>query len=417
MSKSLLETVSTGTIQGTYDPKFEQVAEQFVENFTKNNELGASVALTLEGETVVDLWGGSAEEGTDRPWEKDTVSIIWSATKGSTAFCAHILINRGLLQLDEKVVKYWPEFGKNGKENITVRMLLNHQAGLGAITEPIKENAFYDWPYMVEAIENQKPWFDPQTQQGYQGLTFGWLIGELVRRITGKSLGTFFQEEIAKPLGLDFWIGVPENIKPDIAKMLMAPPAAEGEPIADFFIAMADPECVQTKLFLNAGNYFVPTGFDVPDAYASEIPAAGGITNARGLATMYSPLANGGKYNGKEFVDSDTIARMISVASAGRDNSLLAQIRFSLGYFKACDNRYDPNPGNRASLLMGESAFGHPGFGGSIGFADPTEKLSFGYTMNRMGPGTLLNERGQGLVDASYKSLGYRSNASGVWIK
>ncbi len=415
--KQLDATVPSGTLQGSYDPKFEKVAQQFVENFEKHNELGASVALTIEGETVVDLWGGSAQEGTTRPWERDTVSIIWSATKGATALCAHMLVTRGLLDLDAPVSKYWPEFAQKGKEQITTRMLLNHQAGLGAIADPIKEGAFYDWDYMVQALEKQEPWFTPQTEHGYQGLTFGWLVGEVVRRITGKSLGTFFKDEVTDPLGIDFWIGLPKEAKPSIANMIMYPPPGPNDPIADFYTAMADPNCVQTKLFLNAGNYFTPEGFDAPAGYAAEIPAAGGLSNGRGLAGLYAPLANGGSINGKQFVDADSLARMGTTASAGRDNSLLIQTRFSLGYFKACDNRSDGNRANQSSMLLGESAFGHPGFGGIVGFADPTERLSFGYTMNRMGDGTLLNERGQGLVDASYKTLGYRSNAAGIWIK
>lgn len=417
MGKKISQNVGTGVIQGTYDSKFEAVAEQFAKNFEEHNELGASCAVTIEGETVVDLWGGCAEEGTNRAWEKDTVSIIWSATKGATALCAHMLVSRGLLDLDAPVSKYWPDFAQNSKDRITTRMLLNHQAGLAAIAEPLKDGAFYDWDYMVKAIEHQKPWFTPQSKHGYQGLTFGWLVGEVVKRISGKSLGNFFRDEVAGPLGLDFWIGLPEDTQADIAKMIMAPPPGEGDPIADFFIAMADPESVQTKLFLNAGGYFSPEGFDVPAGYAAEIPAAGGLANGRALAGMYAPLANDGKAKGREFVNADTLARMMTTASASRDDTLLAQIRFSLGFFKSCDNRMDSNPGNQASIILGPSAFGHPGFGGIVGFADPVERMSFGYTMNRMGAGTLLNERGQGLVDAAYKSLGYRSNVSGVWIK
>ncbi len=417
MSKSLLETVSTGTIQGTYDPKFEQVAEQFVENFTKNNELGASVALTLEGETVVDLWGGSAEEGTDRPWEKDTVSIIWSSTKAATAICFHMLASQGKINLNAPVSKYWPEYAQKGKDTTTVRMVLAHQCGIGAVSQLVKPDGFYDWDYMVKLVEHQAPYYPPETKHGYGGFMFAFVAGEIFRRAAGETIGTFFQRKVAQPLGLQFWIGLPSDIKPSIAKMELAPAPAENAPVGDFFLNMADPNSVQAQMF-NLGNFMNPdeTGFDGKKARAAEIPSANGLSNGRGIAGMFTPFANGGKLDDIEFVNSDQLLKMIVTESAGLDHSLCYHTNFSLGFFKSIDNRYR-TLGNQDSFIIGERAFGHPGMGGIAGFADPTEKLSFGYTMNRMGPGTLLNERGQGLVDASYKSLGYRSNASGVWIK
>lgn len=417
MAKKLSETVSTGTIQGTYDPKFEQVAEQFVENFTKNGELGASTAITIEGETVLDLWGGCAEKGTDRPWEKDTVSIVWSTSKGATAMAVHMLVTRGIIDLDAPVTKYWPEFGKKGKEKITTRMILAHQTGISAISAPVKEKGFYDWNYMIKLIEEQDSFFEMEKVHGYAGLMFGFMLGEIVRRVTGKTIGTFIQEEISQPLNLDLWMGLPDPENHSIAKVIYPDPAPEGSPISDFYQKAADPSTVQALLF-NCGGYFTPdaNGYDTEEAYKAEIPAAGMITNARSLAKMFTPLALGGTYKGKEYVDSDSLARMIRTASAALDDTLCIQVLFSLGFFKSIDNR-NREPINSDSLIMGQSAFGHSGFGGSVGFADPEERMGFGYTMNQMGQGTLLNERGQGLVDAAYKSLGYRSNRSGVWIK
>ncbi len=329
----------------------------------------------------------------------------------------HMLVSRGQLDLDLPITHYWPEFGKNGKEHLTTRLILCHQSGLSVISNTVKGDAFYDWPYMISLIEEQTPFFEAETRHGYGGLLFGFILGEILRRITGKSIGTFIQEEISQPLGIDLWMGLPKDQHPSIAKVIYAPPAEPGIPVSDFDKAVAVSGTVQQLLF-NCGTYFNQdnTGFDSPQAHASEIPASGAITNARGLAGMYTPLALGGKYKGREYVDPDSLARMMRTVSSGLDDTLRIQTLFTLGFFKSIDNR-NREAINSDSLLMGMSAFGHSGFGGSVGFADPDEKMAFGYTMNQMGLGTLLNIRGQGLVDAAYKSLGYRSNTGGVWIK
>ena len=402
---------------GTCDSKFERVREAFVRNFEERGELGASVCVTVDGETVADLWGGTARPDAGIPWQADTVSLVWSCTKGATALCAHILAARGRLDLDAPVVQYWPEFGQAGKERVTVAMLLNHQAGLPVPRRPLPEGAFYDWALMTTTLAAEAPFWEPGTRNGYHALTFGWLVGEVVRRVSGKSLGTFFRDEVAGPLGLDFWIGLPEEIEPRVAPMSMPEPPGPGEPVSPFFqLAATDPTSIPALLFGNAGRYFNPGECDSRAGHAAEIPAANGITNARGLAGMYAPLACGGRLKGVELADRDTLARMVRVSSAtGQDATLLIPTRFSLGYMKAMDNRRQP-PGLQDSAFLSEEAFGHAGYGGSIGFADPRARMSFGYTMNRMGPGTLLNERGQSLVDAVYQSLGYTSRASGTWI-
>jgi CubicO group peptidase (beta-lactamase class C family) len=416
-------SVKSGEVAGFCDPKFERVAEEFVRNFQQRGEVGASVCLSLEGETVVDLWGGSADPASNAPWVEDTVSIVWSSTKGATALCAHILASRGLLDLDAPVAQYWPEFGQAGKEAIPVKMLLNHQSGLPGIKEPLPDGAFFNWDVMVKALEKQEPMWQPGSMHGYQALTFGWLVGEVVRRVSGKSLGTFFREEVAEPLGLDFWIGLPEEHRTRVSLIISADPPSPGEPLSPIYAALADPASLQTLVIFNTGGYMIPGpdgvfGYNLPAAHAAEIGAAGGITNARGLAGMYAPLANGGSLNGVRLVNRDILARMQSVSSAsGLDITLQAPSRFTLGYAKSIDNRRVPSCTKDDSLILSEEAFGHPGSGGSIGFADPAARMSFGYSMNRMGQGMGLNERGQSLVDATYLSLGYTSNASGVWLK
>jgi CubicO group peptidase (beta-lactamase class C family) len=416
-------SVNTGEIAGFCDPKFERVGEEFTRNFQQRGEVGASVCLTLEGETVVDLWGGSADPASHQPWVEDTLSIVWSSTKGATALCAHILASRGLLDLDAPVARYWPEFGQAGKEAIPVKMLLNHQCGLPGVRDPLPAGAFFNWEMMVKALEKQEPFWKPGTMHGYHAFTFGWLVGEVVRRVSGKSLGTFFRQEVAEPLGLDFWIGLPQAHENRVAPMIPAdPPGPEG-PISPFYAAMADPTSLQTQVLLNTGGYMAPGadgifGFNLVAAHAAEIGAAGGVTNARGLAGMYAPLANGGSLNGVNLVSRESLARMGAVSSAsGLDITLLAPTRFSLGYAKSVDNGRVPTCTKDDSVILSEEAFGHPGSGGSIGFADPAARMSFGYSMNRMGQGMGLNERGQSLVDATYLSLGYTSRASGAWLK
>jgi CubicO group peptidase (beta-lactamase class C family) len=403
-------------IGGSCDPKFERVRKEFERNLEQRGEVGASVCVTLDGETVVDLWGGTARLDTGAPWEQDTVSLVQSCTKGATALCAHILASRGLLDFDAPVAQYWPAFSQAGKQGITVKMLLNHQAGLPVVRQTLPKGAFYDWNLMVKALEEQEPFWEPGTRHGYHAANFGWLVGELVRRVSGKSLGTFFQDEVAKPLGLDFWIGLPEEVEPRVAPLIRPEPPGQDEPVAPIFAAMADPNSIQALFFSNSGGYMDPGAWDSRAAHAAEIGAAGGITNARGLAGLYAPLACGGSLKGIQLVDADTLARMAAVSSAsGQDAMILWPMRFSLGYMKSIDNRRRP-AGQQDSMILSEEAFGHVGWGGSIGFADPKARTSFGYSMNKMGPGGLLNERGQSLVDAVYLSLGYRSNASGSWI-
>ena len=198
-------------IQGMCDPKFAEVREEFARNFSERGDVGASVSVVVEGETVVDLWGGIADPATGVPWREDTITVVMSMTKGATALCAHILADRGELDIDAPVAHYWPEFGANGKETIPVRMLLNHQAGLPGFRFEIPRGKPYDWDYMTSALAAQRPFWQPGLLYGYHALTFGWLVGEVVRRVSGKSVGTFFRDEVAVPLGLDFWIGLPES--------------------------------------------------------------------------------------------------------------------------------------------------------------------------------------------------------------
>src|SRR6266576_3057720 len=283
------KNVNTGEITGYCDPRFARVAEEFERNFRERGEVGASVCVKVAGETFVDLWGGSADPFSNKPWEENTITHVWSCTKGATALCAHMLVSRGLLDLEAPVVQYWPEFGQAGKETIPVKMLLNHQSGLAAVRDPLPPGAFHNWELMVETLAKQEPFWKPGSMHGYHGFTFGWLVGEVVRRVSGKSRGTFFREEVAELLGLDFWIGLPEAQENRVAPIIPADPPDPNGPISPMFIALADPTSLQTLVLFNTGGHMIPGpdgvfGYNLRAARAAEIGAAGGISNARALA-------------------------------------------------------------------------------------------------------------------------------------
>lgn len=409
--KTVSLSTKAGNVEGFCDEKFAGVLDAFVTNFESRGEVGASCAINVEGTPLVDLWGGRKAPGGEA-WDKDTISIIFSSTKGATALCAHMLADRGQLDLYAPVTKYWPEFGQNGKESAIVAMTLDHSVGVPHIREVPKDGGFYDWDYMVERIAKEPAFWTPGTRNGYHAITMSWTVGEIVHRAAKKRMGKLFAEEVAKPLGLEFWIGLPEAQEHRVANMIQAPLPAN--PMESRFLrkAMGDTTSASHFFFRD----FLAFNPNSREGHAAEIGAGNGMTNARGLAGMYAPLANGGSLNGVRIVGPDTIARMGRVSMATHeDATLVIPTRFALGYMKTMDNRHLPGI-DGASCLLSEAALGHVGAGGSIGFADPECKLGFGYTMNQMGQGLLLNDRGQSLVDAAYKALGYRSNAGGAWV-
>lgn len=233
-------------IFGQVDARFRAVRETFADNFAHRGELGAAVAVTVDGHLVVDLWGGVADKHTGRAWTRDTLAMVFSSTKGATALCAHILCARGRLDLDAPVSRYWPEFAAAGKDTLPVRMLLNHQAGLPAVSDPLPPDALFDWPVMAQALAAQRPHWPPGSAHGYHATTFGWLVGEVVRRISGRSLGAFFQEAVARPLGLEFWIGLPTDQEPRVSTLRMPAPQLEPTPL---MLAMLDRESLTAQAF------------------------------------------------------------------------------------------------------------------------------------------------------------------------
>ncbi|MFM9937501.1 MAG: serine hydrolase domain-containing protein [Novosphingobium sp.] len=404
MSAISLELADGRTISGSCDPQFTGVLTEFRRNFEERKEVGASVAITLGGRTVVDLWGGLADPETAKPWTRDTVSIVYSCTKAATALCLHMLVDQGRVTYETLVGDIWPEFASGGKEATTVGMMLAHTSPVPHVADPIKAGGIADWDYMTARVAAEPAHWEPGTRQGYHGVTYAWTVGQLVRLVSGMPLGEFFQTHVAGPLGLDFHIGLPESEEGRVAPMISPDPAEVNFSSAFFRAAMTQPGSLPNLFLTNLGG----ADFNSREVHAAEIGSANGITHARGLAGMYAPLANGGG----ALLSADRVHRMGRVSAATHSDAVLCQpMRFAMGFMMSTDNRAL----GADSLIMGETAFGHVGMGGSIGFADPAQGLSFGYTMNRMGAGILLNPRGQSLIDAAYRAVGMNSDASGAW--
>jgi CubicO group peptidase (beta-lactamase class C family) len=380
-------------VEGENARRFARVRAAFEKNFA-TGEVGAALAVTLDGELVVDLWGGHRDAARSKPWQRDTIVNVYSTTKGMTAICANRLAERGALDLDAPVASYWPEFAQAGKSEIPVRWLLSHRAGLAAIREQIPKGGQYDWKFMTEALAAEKPWWDPGTSHGYHALTYGYLVGEVVRRIDGRTLGTYFREELATPLGLDFWIGIGPELDARVADMIPAPPSPPGVP-NPFAAAAQNPDSLVGRAFANP---VVEAGAVNSRAWrGAEIPAANGHGTARGLARIYGALAREGELDGVSVLTPAQIARANTQQSFGRDEVLAPlHTRFGLGFFMTQPMiPFGPNP----------RSFGHPGAGGSIAFADPDARLGIAYVMNQMQIGLAGDARGFGLISEVYEAL------------
>lgn len=405
------ERPNLAEIAGFCAEPFAAVRDEFERNFSDRGEAGAGVCVVHNGEAVVDLWGGKAG---DRAWDRETLVVVFSCTKGATALCAHILADRGELDFDSPVGRYWPAFGDVDRAAVTVRMLLNHQAGLAGVRRPVSHDELIDFDRMVHLMEGEKPLWRPGTRCGYHALTFGWLIGEVVRRVSGETVGRFFRREVADPLGLDLYIGLPVEQEHRVATSLYADNA--GSVVAGSFEeAMRAGEPIQIAVANSYAGLLDPGGCDAPGVHAAEIPAANGITNARGLAGMYAPLSVGGELDGTRVVGEQQLVQMIATESATMCEVVgLEPFRCSAGFEKASVGRVAIRGGG--GLTLSEAAFGHSGFGGAVGFADPSARLAFGYAMNRHARPDCLGERSQPLIDATYRSLGYQSCEGGKWI-
>tara|TARA_Y100000996_G_scaffold150025_1_gene115517 strand:+ start:1195 stop:2355 length:1161 start_codon:yes stop_codon:yes gene_type:complete len=377
---------------------FLEIERIFNDNFNKYQEIGSSLCVIVDGEIVVDIWAGHKNKDRTEEWSEDTLSIAFSSTKAALALCVHILIERGELDLKEKITKYWPEYGKNGKEETTIEMILNHSAGLPALRTKVKEGGFLDWDYMVNLIENEKPFWEPGKETGYHMMTTGWLIGEIIRRVNGKSLGEFFNSELREPYGLNYWIGLPEPEDKRVAEIIPFVPSPDDKPSGFASAFRNNRNSMQRLSLTNTGGY----DFNAKETYRAELGAIGGITNARSLAKLLTPLAK----NNEELLSRDTVKKLSeSNIKTSIDNMLLFPTNFSNGFMLNMDNR-DTFEGEGGSFIIGPNAFGHVGYGGSSAtFVDPDSKISFGYLTNKLGGEYLINNRAQSLIDATYKNL------------
>ncbi len=380
-------------IQGRCDARFARVKEEFAAAFARGDELGAAVSITLEGQPVVDLWAGFADAEKTRPWEHDTLVNVYSTTKGITAICALRLVDQGKLDLDAPVAEYWPEFAAAGKQRIPVRWLLSHQAGLPAVREPLPPDAYYRWDLMARSLAAERPWWEPGTQHGYHAITYGYLVGEVIRRITGKSVGTYLREELAAPLGLDLHIGIGPEHDARIAELVQRPPEPGMPNMLE--LLQQDPEGAAAKAFTNP--ILAPGAPGTREWRAAEIPAANGHATARALAKLYGALACGGTLDGVRVLTPRTIDAARTEQALGRDALLPLVTRFGLGFGLPTEEEpVGPNP----------RAFGHAGAGGSYGMADPEARMGFGYTMNLMHMGLwLVDPRPRALLARAYRAL------------
>ena len=442
-------------IGGRVAPGFEGVRDAFAANFVAHGEVGAGFSLVHDGRTVVDLWGGVADAATGAPYGEATLQLVFSSTKGATAVCANLLAQRGELDVDAPVSSYWPEFAQAGKGDIPVRWLLCHKPGLPFIDADLDLAAALDWETATAALAAMTPLWKPGSAHGYHAVTYGWLVGEVVRRITGKSLGRFFADEVAGPLGLEFWIGLPDEQQSRVAPLttrglrrgartaggpdgvaaaragqaeapglaaeqpLAAAAGSATETVASLSGALDAAEAdgagaggmvEMVEKLLGPGSLlikalggtralpFVSDGvFNRPEVRAAELPAANGVANARSMARMYAATIGAveGAGTGPLLTPAQVTAASETQTSGG-DQVLFLDTTFGLGFMTS--SPFSPYGGARS--------FGHAGAGGSVGFADPEQGLGFGYVMNRMMTNLSGDPRSRGLVAAVYEAIG-----------
>jgi CubicO group peptidase (beta-lactamase class C family) len=374
-------------IDGWVAPGFERVRDAFAENFEYHADVGAACCVYQHGEPIVDLWSGFADLTTGRPWEENTAQIVFSATKGITAACVHLLVERRQLDLDEPVAAVWPEFAAQGKAGIPLRWVLSHQAGLAAVDGDLTLAEVLAWDPVVAAIAAQAPNWPPGTAHGYHARSFGWILGEVVRRVTRRSPGRFFAEEIAGPLRLEFWIGLPPGERGRCARVI---PPGDLPSIAD----LLGPDSLLARVMTGPSGLFAyDEMWNRPDVLAAEMPSSNGVGSARALARFYAALV--GEVDGIRVLRPETVEAARAVHADGPDRVLLLPSRYALGFM----------PQSMLAPAAGPETFGHPGAGGSLGFGDPSARLGFGYVSTRMKFDPTGDERTKGLVASVYRSL------------
>ncbi len=378
------------TVEGTCDNRFASVKDAFAANFTDHGDVGASAAVVMGGELIVDLWGGHQDIARTVPWEADNIINVFSTTKTMSCLSLLVLASRGLVDVDAPVATYWPEFAQNGKEGVLVRHILSHTAGVPAWDRRIEGTDLYDWDLVTGLLAEQAPWWEPGSKSGYHAITQGNLVGEVVRRVDGRSVGRFFAEEIAGPMGADFHIGTGPEHDDRVALVIPAPPLQFGS--ADGSVA---PD--SSSIPYRAANPRLIAEQSWEAAWRrAEIPAAGGHGNARSVALAQAAVSHGGTLNGVELLSTQTIDRIFDVQAAGRDLVLGIGVTFGVGY--GLNSPRNPISPNAKVCYWG-------GWGGSLVVNDVDAGFTFAYVMNRMGEGTVGDDRAHNLLRAIYASL------------
>ncbi len=373
--------------------QLKHLAQLFEENFSRFGELGAAVSIWQNGKSILELHGGYRDAKRESPWTPDTIVLFWSATKGLGSACLLHLLQERKIALTRPVAEFWPEFAQAGKNEITIGQLLSHQAGLCALDTPVD---VLDYSAVIAAIEKQPPLWPPGTAHGYHARTFGFLLDELMRRISGITIGEYWREVFADPLKLDIWIGLPKSENTRVATINAAKVGKPPEP-KQFYADLLTSGTLVRKVFTSPHGLNSVSGMNDPDVRALSFVSFGGIGNATSLAKFYAMLANNGELDGRRFFTRETIAQMTTTLASGMDRVFQIPTAFSAGFMK--------DPPDTLRRLFGPSplAFGHPGAGGSHAFADPENRISFAYVMNQMEQSLLPTERSLRLVDAIYK--------------
>jgi CubicO group peptidase (beta-lactamase class C family) len=373
-------------VQGFFDVRFEALRDAFAGLFVDPQQRGAALCVRVGDETVVDLWAGQADKEGLQAWHSDTILNLFSCTKPFAAVAALQLVGEGRLDLDAPIAECWPEFATADKQRITLRHLLSHQAGLPALRGLLEPEALYDWHRMCEALAAETPWWEPGTRHGYAPITFGWMIGEVLRRVTGKLPGDVIVARTAAPLGLDFHIGLDDREFPRVSHLSRGK-GNPGDEAAQRLLKVnfTQPAAMSTLAFANPPS--ILTSSNKPEWRRMQQPAANGHGNARSLAGFYAGLLGG------SLLESDLLAEMTREHSRGEDLTLLTTTRFGLGCMLD-----QPEVAN-ATFGLGPKSFGHPGAGGAVGFADPEREVAFGFVTNSLGPYVLMDPRSQHLAN------------------
>ena len=396
-------------IHGTVATGFEKVQEAFIQNFDERDELGAACTVYYKGNKVVDLWGGYRDKQSNAVWEEDTMVLVFSTTKGVASMAVAHANSHGLFEYDDTVAQHWPEFAENGKENITIRQLLSHKAGLCAIDEPLDLAKLGDPDQVATAIGKQKPAWEPGQKHGYHGITLGWYESELLRRVDPqkRTIGQYFQDKIAKPLDIEFYIGLPRDISRNRVAVLDAYQPWQmlfhlNKLPWPFVKNFLNPKSITSRSFSNPRILGIPQKYNEIEMQSIELPASNGIGQVRGIAKAYSEFAMGGKNLG---ITAETLKALTEPAktppNGSMDEVLHVNSSFSLGYLK---------PSADIHFGINEHAFGTPGAGGSFGFADPDAKIGYAYGMNKMGFHLIFDPREIAIRHALYDCLGLEIN-------